>query len=254
MKLTDMVKVLDTELDISAFVSADASLNGLQVGASAGKTVRKVAVAVDAALATFEAAAAWGADILIVHHGLFWGRPLAITGTHYERIKLLLEKDMALYACHLPLDAHPVLGNNACIARALGLMAVVPFGIYKGIPIGFKGVLPSSLTAQEIAGALGYGPDSGLRILPYGPEKINSIGIISGGGADDVQYAIDQGLDAFLTGEPLHQVHHDCRENKVTMICGGHYATETLGVQAVGQYLSVRHGCEVRFIDIPTGL
>ncbi|WP_245523210.1 Nif3-like dinuclear metal center hexameric protein [Parasphaerochaeta coccoides] len=248
-----MVKVLDAELDIASFAAVDIALNGLQVG-SHEKEVKKVALAVDASLATFKAAASWGADAIMVHHGLFWGQPLALTGAHHDRVKFLMDNDIALYAAHLPLDAHPTLGNNACIARKLGIDRPVPFGLYKGVRIGFKGILATPVEADEIAARLGYDESTGLKILTFGPRKIRSIGIVSGGAADDVHDALADGLDAFLTGEALHQVYHDCMENGITMICGGHYATETLGVQAVGHFLAEGYGVDASFIAIPTGL
>lgn len=248
-----MVKTLDTQLDIASFSAADASLNGLQVGPREME-VRKVALAVDASLATFKAAASSGADVIIVHHGLFWGRPLAVTGSHYDRVRFLLDNNMALYAAHLPLDAHATLGNNACIARELGIKNPESFGMYKGISIGWKGFLPVPMEAGEIAARLGYDEMTGLKVIPFGKKKLESIGIISGGAAEDVHDALAEGLDAFLTGEALHQVYHDCKENGITMICGGHYATETLGVQAIGRYLADAYGVETSFVAIPTGL
>ncbi len=253
MKLTELVHFLYRRLEMSPFDGLDISLNGLQVGPRE-QEIRRVAVAVDACMASFEAAAAIEADLLLVHHGLFWGRPLALSGAHYDRVKFLMDHGISLFAAHLPLDAHPELGNNARMAKLLGIETLQPFGSWKGLNVGFRGELPAVRTAKQLTETLGFSPADGLKILPFGPKEIRTVGIVSGGAADDVYVALELGLDAFITGECEHQVYHDCEEQGITMICGGHYATEVFGVQAVAKMLQDELGLEASFVAIPTAL
>ena len=231
----------------------DYSLNGLQVG-NRDAEVRKVAFAVDACLQSFKEAAKVHADLLVVHHGLFWGRALAITDTHYERVKTLLDSNLALFACHLPLDAHPELGNNAQMAKKLGLENVQPFGEYHGKLIGYMGTLPDELTCPEIVRQLGIRENEHNVIIHGGRNRNKTVGIVSGGAAEDVSQAIELGLDAYITGESLHQKFHECLENGINMLSLGHYETETFGVKAVMEYVREHYGLEVCFVDIPTTL
>jgi len=253
MKLTELTAFSSACLDLPAFVAIDDSLNGLQVGRP-GKEVHKVVCAVDATLATFKQAAREQADAVFVHHGLFWGKSLAITETHYERIACLLENDIALLAAHLPLDAHPVLGNNATMARLLGVVDPVPFGAYHGKMIGFRGELGEPLDVEKITRRLGFSPQTGLRILPFGKKTIRTVGIVSGGAAFDVQQAIDLGLDAYITGESSHTMYAVCLEAGMTMVCGGHYASEVFGVQEMGKLFASELGLDTSFIALPTAL
>ena len=169
-------------------------------------------------------------------------------------MKTLLDNDIALFACHLPLDAHPVLGNNAQMAMMLGMKEFDPFGLYHGRCIGYKGQLPFEMDCQEIARLLGFSELYGLSILPFGKEEIRTVGIISGGAADDVYQAMDAGLDCFITGECRHELYHVLKESGMNMISGGHYQSEVFGVKAVGRYLSKEFGIETVFIDRKTAL
>ncbi|HAF86702.1 MAG TPA: Nif3-like dinuclear metal center hexameric protein [Sphaerochaeta sp.] len=250
MRRNELVRYLDEYLSIGLFSSLDPSLNSLVVGGS-DKEVSKIAFAVDACQRTFDLAHQWGADMLIVHHGLYWGSPLAVTGAHYSRIKTLLDGNVDLYVAHLPLDAHPSVGNNAVMASLLGLVGVQPFAQFKAVEIGCKGNLPKPLTAQEIATQLGF---TKPIILPFGSTLISSVGIVSGGASDDVHTALSEGLDCFITGECEHQIYNDCLEQGITMIGGGHYESEVFGVQALAEHLSTVFGVQVLFLDNPTGL
>ena len=240
-------------LGIGETSRADSSWNGVQIQCS-NKPIRLVACAVDACLAAAERAADMNADILFVHHGLFWGKPIAVTGSHYGRLKTFLDADLALYATHLPLDRHETLGNNAVMARKLGLEELAPFGEYHGIEIGWRGTLPAPLTMDEIATVLFGGAEQVTGTLPFGPEKIRKVGIISGGAPYDVTQAIDQELDLYITGEAAHGVYHNCLEAGINVMFGGHYQTETFGVQAVADYCRTSLSLESAFIDLPTGL
>lgn len=253
MTVRELLKDLYLYLNIEDFVSSDISLNGLQVG-NPDKEVKRIAFAVDACQASIDKAVKNKADILFVHHGIFWGKPLAVTGAHYSRVKTLIDNDVCLFACHLPLDAHPVLGNNAQMAYKLGIKEMKPFSEYHGKMIGFYGTLEKAMTNSEIIKTLGVRVNSSTVVIAGGKKKSKTVGIISGGAAYDVHDAIDMGLDAYITGEKTHSVYHDCMENKINMLCLGHYETEVFGVKAVMDYVKKKYNLETCFIDVPTGL
>jgi dinuclear metal center YbgI/SA1388 family protein len=252
MRLTEFDRLLRGTLELDTAAPQDSALNGLQVANTRGEVAR-VACAVDACLESIRRAVEWKADLLFVHHGLFWGRPLALTGFHYRRVAELYAGDCALYAAHLPLDAHPTLGNNACLARQLGLREVEPFGEHRGVKIGVRGLLPEALSLERAA-ALCCGAHPPLALLPFGPAAIRTVGIVSGGASQDALQAIDQGLDLFVSGEPSHTIYHACLEAGISALFGGHYLTEVWGVKSVGEWLAREHGLESCFLDIPTGL
>ncbi len=250
MRRSELIAYLDTYLELGAFEGLDRSLNGLVVGGP-DREVDTIAFAVDACQSTFEKAIAVKADILIVHHGLYWGSPLAITKNHYTRIRTLLDGNLDLYAAHLPLDAHPEVGNNVMMAKKLELEDIEPFAPYKGNMLGFKGLLPQSQSPLSIANQLGF---ANPTILDFGKKEIKSIGIVSGGASDDVYAALAEDLDCFITGEVEHQIYHDAEEAGITVIGGGHYLTEVFGVQALSEHLKQKFGVSVQFIANPTGL
>ena len=253
MKLKQLAFELGELLNIDNFLDTDNSLNGLQVG-NPDADVKKVAFAVDACLESFKRAVKQGADLLFVHHGLFWGKSIAVTNAHYHRIKTLLDNNLALFACHLPLDAHPVLGNNAQMAKTLEMKNLCPFCTYHGKEIGYMGELPDPMTNEQIIAKLGIRRYDHNSIISAGKEKNVSVGIVSGGAAHDVMQAIDAHLDAYITGESTHSRYHDCLENGINMLSLGHYETETFGVKAVMAYVKEHYGLEVCFVDIPTTL
>lgn len=235
---------------------SDPSLNGVQVQNSAPgtKQIRKIAFAVDACLETIEKAAALNADMLVVHHGLFWGYPLAVTGTHYGRVKALLDADIALFAAHIPLDANAECGNNYGIARRIGLENLEPFGFWHGMQLGVMGSYAQALTKEEICSRLLPGGEKPLAILPFGPEAIRKVAVISGGAGEDVDQAIEAGADAYITGTIEHEQYHVAKEHGITVIAGGHYNTETVGVSLVMQKIHDETGVETVFINAPTEL
>jgi len=253
MKIEVLADYIRTRLNLDEFADADVSLNGLQVGRP-GKEIKRIVCAVDASLATFRKAAEMQADAIFVHHGLFWGKPIAVTGTHYQRLAVLLEHDIALFAAHLPLDAHAELGNNATMAKLLGIADPQPFGLYHGKHIGYSGTLAKPMGADGIAGILDFGPHTGLHVLPFGKDMVSTVGIVSGGAADEVQEAIATGLDAYITGEASHTMYPYCQEAGITMICGGHYATEVFGVRQMANEFSGKLGLDASFIALPTAL
>jgi dinuclear metal center YbgI/SA1388 family protein len=200
----------------------------------------------------FERAATVGAQLVLCHHGIIWERaPQAITPAMRERLTILFDADLSLAAYHLPLDAHPEVGNNALICRALGLERGESFAALRGRPLGYLGGVPGGLPFTELrarcARAFGQEP----FIWDAGPEVVHSVGVLSGGGASSFAEAIELGVDAFVTGEPAEPAMADAREAGVHFIAGGHYATETFGVRRLGELLAERFGVEQRFVPIP---
>lgn len=252
MRLAELDTWLSEYLAIGAAGDADIALNGMQV-ARRNAEVAKVAFAVDACMESVRRAADWGADMLFVHHGLFWGGPVRLAGGLYERIRTLMEADLCLWAAHLPLDMHPEVGNNAGLARFLGLVGTSPFGRYHGIPIGVRGTLPRPMGIEEVAALLADGRPDRLRMLPFGPKEVRTVGVVSGGAADIAREAIREGLDLYVTGDASHEIYHDCLEGRIHIIFAGHYRTETVGVRLLADRLGSM-GLSTRFLDVPTGL
>lgn len=241
-------------LRISDLERVDPSLNGIQLGRKA-QEITHCAFAVDASLETFRRAHEAGADMLFVHHGIFFGDPAAITGSRYERIRFLIEHEMALYACHLPLDLHPQYGNNAVMAGALALRELQPFGRFKGgFDIGVQGLLPSPQHLDLVVRTLFGTVDETLGLLRFGPEEVESVAIVSGGGPKMVHEAIEKELDLFITGDASHDIYHASLESGINTLFAGHYASETWGVRAVADKLSEETELETTFVDLPTGL
>lgn len=247
MKLSELSDKLTSLLDIPAFAGADISLNGLQVG-DLDSNIEKVAFAVDANMQSIEQAIAAKADMIFVHHGMFWGKPIAVTGRHYDKIKTLLDNKLAVFACHLPLDAHMELGNNAQMAKCLGIADPKPFSFYKGVYVGVKGSLSRPMSASQIISQLGVRTIPRTVVVGDGNKEIRNIGIVSGDGAFDMYEAMGEGLDALITGEARYSTYNDCVEAGFTMLCLGHYETETFGVKAIKEVVAGM-GLETCFID-----
>lgn len=253
MKSSELDAWFRALLNLDSYSASDPSLNGLQVD-NDGSEISRVAFAVDACLETVERAALAGAGMLFVHHGLFWGDSMPVTGTHYRRIKTLLDKNMALYAAHLPLDAHPEVGNNSGIANRIGLKNLVPFGEWRGAIIGFKGDFGEPVSLDTVLSRLFPDGKKCAHVLPFGPKEIRTAAIVSGGASDEVHQAIEQGMDLYITGEIEHEAYHPALENRISVIAGGHYQTETVGVRLVAERLGRETGIDTVFIDVPTGL
>ncbi len=252
MKLGKFDEWVRTTLEFTEPDAIDSALNGIQVG-DAAADVSRVAFAVDACRDTLIRTREEGAQVLFVHHGLFWGRVMPLCGIHGERVRFLMKNDIALYACHLPLDRHGELGNNAQIAKFLRLEDVKPFGDYKGQKIGCKGHLPQGMDLESIVLRLFGAWDDRINALKFGPENIRHIGIVSGGAVDQVSQAIDEGLDLYITGDAAHSVYHQCREAGINVLFAGHYLTEVFGVRAMAECVKMELGLETKFIDVPTG-
>lgn len=250
MRLFEAVDYLDQYLNTSGVPDYSAAWNGLQVEGT--REVRKVGLAVDAVQATIERAVEGGADLLLVHHGLFWDGVQPITGRRCRRIKPLLESGVSLYSTHLPLDVHPEVGNNVVLARELGVALEGQFGDYKGMPLGVWGTL--EIRREALAARLDQVLGCRVRLIAGGSERVRRVGIISGGAGSQISAAREAGLDAFITGEGNHHNYFDASEGEINLYFGGHYATEVWGVKALGRHMEEKLGVQTFFIDHPTGL
>ena len=228
----------------------DGAANGLQVENRG--TVGRLAAAVDASLATVKLAVAARADLLVVHHGLFWSPSHPWTGKRRELLRLLIENNLAVYSSHLPLDAHPRLGNNAQLCAALGFRNLRPFFLTHGQTIGFKTRMTISRAelAKRIAQVTGAKP----RIVPGGGEICRDIGVVTGGAGAELKQAAGEGVDTFITGEGPHWTYALAEELGLNVFYGGHYDTETFGVKALAAHLSEKFRVPWTFLDHPTGL
>lgn len=247
MRLADLVSWLDETLDARSF--KDYGPNGLQVAGAA--EVAHLATAVSVSLEVIERAIADGAQALLVHHGLFWqGDDPVIGDLERRRLQTLFAGDLSLLAYHLPLDAHPILGNNALLADLLGLVERAPFGEHGGVLLGVQGALPSPASVTEVAATLGVQLGSTPLVLAGGEHPVRTVGIVSGGAAKDIRQAALAGLDAFITGEPREDSAYLARELGVHLIAAGHNATETVGVQALGAAAAERFGITTVFLPV----
>jgi dinuclear metal center YbgI/SA1388 family protein len=244
-----LVRYLDEYLRTAECPDDARALNGLQV--EGGSEVTRVGVAVDAAERTIREAAARACDFLIVHHGLFWDGNQPLTGRRYRKVGALFRAGMALYSSHVPLDVHPVVGNNAVLATRLGVAVRGSFGGYKGVEIGVWGDL--EIGREALAARLDDLLGCRIRFVPGGGERIARVGVVTGSGGDLIGEAVALGLDAFVTGEGPHHTYFDGLEGGINVYFGGHYATETWGVRALGAHLGEELGLAWEFIDMPTG-
>ena len=243
MRLNELRDYIESELAVSRF--RDYCPNGLQVEGRA--EVRRIATGVTASQAVLEAATAWGADAILVHHGYFWrSEDAAITGIKKRRVAHLLKHDISLLAYHLPLDAHPELGNNAQLAEMLGFVEQGRFGEQD---IAMHGVLAQPQTLQQLPKLIQLTLQRTPQVIGHANPNIARIAWCSGGGQSYFEQAVALGVDAFLTGEISEQNVHVAQETGVVFIAAGHHATERYGVQALGEHLAERFGLEHRFFD-----
>jgi dinuclear metal center YbgI/SA1388 family protein len=248
-RLLDILNESDRLLQPDRF--QDYCPNGLQI---AGPTrVSTLATGVSAHAELFELAAAEEAELLLVHHGLFWGSaPTVIDANLKRRLKLLFDADIGLAAYHLPLDAHPELGNNALLARSLDAERLEPFALHQGEPIGFIGRLPGEgLPADELFARVRNVTSREPLVFASGPPRVRRLAIVSGAGADFLTEATVAGADALLTGEPAERTMAEARESGLHFIAAGHYATETFGVKRLGEYLAGHFGLRHVHLDVP---
>jgi dinuclear metal center YbgI/SA1388 family protein len=244
----EIVGFLDDLLEIAGW--EDYGPNGLQVPGAT--EVEVVATGVSAHRELFERAAELGAQLLLTHHGMFWeGDPPAITPKVRARLEILFGADISLAAYHLPLDAHPDVGNNALICEGIGFRRSEPFGEYKGRPLGWVGRHPDGVPAGDLFASCARLTGREPLVFHSGPETVRSVGIVSGAASSSLAEAAALGLDAFLTGEPSEFVMADAREAGLHFIGAGHYATETFGVRRLGDLVAERFGVGHVFVEVP---
>lgn len=248
--LNRIVSALDGELRIADVPDYPGALNGLQL--SSGGRVSRVAAAVDASLPVVRSAVDAGADLLLVHHGMFWNGAKPVTAALYEKLKLAMDAGLAIYSAHIPLDVHPVLGNNALLAKAVGLDDPQPFFPWKGIELGLSGEWSGDLDSlvEAVEGAVG----SKVHVRGEGTGPVGRVGIITGGAGSEIEAIAAAGIDTFVTGEGPHWSYTSAEELGVNVVYGGHYATETFGVRALAAHLEETFGLPWSFLDHPTGL
>jgi len=248
--LAVVVSYLDRYLRTSEVPDAPNALNGLQL--ANGGTISRVTVAVDLCDATVQMAAQQGADLLLVHHGLFWGGLQPLTGRAYRRVAGLVKHNIALYSAHLPLDVHPEVGNNAALAHRLGVARRGEFGEEYGMRIGVWGEvdIPRAVLAQRLGEVVGGHP----RLMAFGPERVRRVGIVTGAAGSMIGQAAAQGLDTYITGEGAHHTFFDAEELGLNVFYAGHYATETFGVKALAERLCAEFDLPWTFLDHPTDL
>lgn len=252
VSLGEMVQWLDQYLHIAEVPDEAGALNGLQVENSG--RVTSIVAAVDASFRTIERAVSetQPGALLLVHHGLFWDGNQPVSGRRFKRLKALLTHDTAVYSAHIPLDLHPVVGNNALLAAALGLAQPTPFDQYRGVPFGLSGTL--QLPREQLVECLSRAVNGPVQLIPGGPAITSRVGVITGSAGSRVLAAAAAGIDTFITGESAHHTAFDALEAGVNLCLAGHYATETFGVRALAEMLGNRYHLPWVFHDHPTGL
>lgn len=251
-ELESIVAFLDELLDVAGHPDYPTALNGLQV--EGPPAVDHVVSSVDASEATIAAAAAEGADLLLVHHGAFWSGLGPVVGRRYRRLRGLIDNGIALYSAHLPLDAHPDVGNCALLMRAIGLEPTARFGSYEGAPIGWRGDgggMGIQELRERVSAAVGGGP---VRVIEGAGPDVGEVAVVTGGGGSFIGEAAAAGVGTLVTGEGSHHTFTDAHELGVNVLYAGHYATETFGVRALGEVLARRFGVTHTFVDLPSGL
>lgn len=250
-KLADIVTYIDGYLQVAAFT--DDSWNGLQVQ---GKPdVKTIVSAVDAGLETFQQAATKGADLILVHHGLFWksANPSLVIWRR-DRVKTLWQSDMSLYAAHLPLDRHPEVGNNALLLRLLGAEVIGDFGHHHEQPISWHGQLSQPKSLADIEHELQTKIGASCTTLPFGPKEVRTVAVCTGGGSyATFAEALELGVDLYITGD-TSELFFLAKDAGCNVIFAGHHATETLGVKALADHLAEKFNVSASFLDLPTGL
>ncbi len=250
VSLSELVRYTDRFLRTGTVGDWDNALNGLQIENSG--RVTRIGAAVDVSTRVLTEAGKLNADLLIVHHGLFWPGLQPIRGVLRRQLRLAFKNNIALYSAHLPLDIHPQIGNNALLAAALGLKHAQPFLEEKGQPVGLK--LSASLPRNQLIRKLQEALDGPVKDFSFGPIRTRVIGIVTGGAGSEI-YRVAQGnIDTFITGEAPHRAAVAAEELGINLLLGGHYATEVFGVKALAAHLSKRFGVPWEFIDFPTGL
>lgn len=250
MKQAELVRYLDEYLHIGEI--GDYGPQGLQIEGK--EEVQRIVGTVDAHQPCVDAAVARNADMLLVHHGIFWGGPKRLAGSYGRLVRTFLAHDINLYAAHLALDAHPVLGNNTELARRLGMEVIGRWANVKGVDIGVIAEPPAGIKLDYLVTHFEQVVGPVQVVLSHGPRIVHKVGIVSGFGADYIEEAAALGCDTFLTGETSHAQYYDALNSGINVIYGGHYTTETVGVQALGLHLASQFGLDFEFVDLPTGM
>lgn len=250
MELEQLLQFLDDYLDVSGFPDYPNALNGLQLEGPA--RVERVVAAVDASEEAIAEALRLDGDLLLVHHGLFWGGLRPLRGRLFRKLARAVGGELGIYSAHLPLDAHPEVGNCAVLARELGVPLEGRFGEYGGADLGWWGTVDADRTgfAERVEGVVG-GP---VRVIGGGGEEVRRVAVLTGGGGSFIEDAARAGIDTLVTGEGGHHTYFDAMELGVNVLYAGHYATETWGVRALAAELEERFGLAREFLDLPTGL
>lgn len=249
--LNEVVSFLDGELNTKNIPDYSAAHNGLQL-ANRGK-VTKVAVAVDASLPVIRKAINSGANMLIVHHGLFWHGVRNLVGAQYEKLSESIHADLAIYSSHIPLDVHPLFGNNSLLAEAIGLNSPEAYHLWKGILLGLKQEM--KIEFEELIDRVENAVGGNVHICRGRIEpSVGTVGVITGGAGSEISVMAEQGIDTFITGEGPHWSYSLAEELGVNLIYAGHYATETFGVKRIGALIADKYNVPMTFIDHPTGL
>ena len=241
---------MDEILDNDEWAGVDAATNGLQVENSG--EVDKVAFAVDASVQTVKMAAERGADMLVAHHGFFWGGKDALVGQDYDRFRLLVENDIALYASHLPLDAHNEVGNNVLLLDAVDAEVVDTFADFGADDLGYVGRLPEPVAFDGFVRTVAEAVDRKPDVLDFGADEVEHVAVLTGAGGGHVAEAAETGADVYITGEPKHRAHHDAREHELNVLFAGHYHTETFGVRELRARVDRNLDVDAFYIDLPT--
>jgi dinuclear metal center YbgI/SA1388 family protein len=249
-RLAEIVKYCDRLLRTPEIKDYDGAENGLQVENSG--TVTRIAACVDATPKTVALAVGARADLMIVHHGLFWSARQPWTGANYRLLRALMKNNVAVYSSHLPLDAHPVFGNNARLCKALGFRNLRPFFTFKEQALGLR--TQTTIDREELRRRLGNVLRGEAMLIAGGPKTCRAVGVVTGGAGSELKKAADEGVDTFITGEGPHWTFALAEELGVNVFYGGHYATETFGVKALAKHLSNRFKVPWEFLDYPTGL
>ena len=251
MKLDKIVEYLDAELRIKEISDYPGAMNGLQM-ANDGQ-VTKVAAAVDASLPVFKKAIAAGADLLIVHHGMFWHGAQSVVGAQYEKLKLALDANLAVYSAHIPLDIHKKWGNNILLAESIGMDAPEAFHPWKGELLGLRQKMDISL--DELIKRVEQAVGADVHFCNGGNAGcVGMVGVITGGAGSEVQAMAEAGIDTFITGEGPHWSYPLAEELGVNVVYGGHYNTETFGVLKLVDHLKEVYSIDVHYVNHPTGL
>jgi dinuclear metal center YbgI/SA1388 family protein len=249
MDILQLSHYLDDLLDIKSIKDAPNAVNGLQVQNTGA--IGKLGLAVDLCQATIDMAIEKKCNMMFVHHGIFWSGVQPIRGAYFDKLSTMLKANLGLYSAHIPLDMHPVLGNNRVLADQIGLEHLEPFGEYGGENIGLKGRI-SPQSADSLGKLLEAKLHASVKVI--GSGEVQTVGLVTGGAADILRQAKEEKLDCYITGEGANHHFHEAMEGDCVLILAGHYATETGGVKAVGRHLAEKFNLKTEFLDHPTGM